>query len=59
MRSVGERQPEILRHAVDLGQHSLLGQLGADGARRIERVGAVRELELLAVREDYVHGDPG
>ncbi len=58
LRAVGQRQPEILRDAVRLHQHRLLGELRPDRARRVEAAGAVREVELGAVGEDHVHRRP-
>ena len=59
LRAVGERQPQVLRHAVGLHEHGLLGELRADRARGVEAGGAVGELELGRIGEDHLHRRPG
>ncbi len=55
LRPVGERQPQILRHAVRLDEHGLLGELRPDRARRVEPARPVGQLELGRVGEDHLH----
>ena len=55
LRAVGQRQPQVLRHAVRLDQHGLLGELRADRARSVETAGAVGELELGRIGKDDLH----
>ncbi len=52
---VRERQAKVSRRAVHADQHSLLGELWTDRARRVESRSAVRELELGGVREHDLH----
>ena len=51
-----EGQAQVARLAVDACEHGLLGELRADGTRRVERRRAVGELELGGVGEHHLHG---
>ena len=56
--AVRQRQPQILRHAVGLDEHRLLGELRPDRPGGVETAGAVGQLELGGVGEDDLHRRP-
>jgi hypothetical protein len=57
--AVGERQAQVPDVAVRTDEHRLLGELGADRARRVEAVRAVGQLERRAVWKQDVHAAGG
>jgi hypothetical protein len=53
---VAERKPQILRRAVRLDQHRLLGELRPDRPGRVEAARPVGEFELRAIGQEDLHG---
>ena len=53
--AVGERRAQVLRRAVDLDEHGLLGELRPDRARGVEAGRAVGKLELRAIGKNDLH----
>ena len=57
--AVGQRQPEILHHAVRADQHRLLRELRPDRAGRIDARRPLGELEFFPVGENDIHSFMG